>query len=1512
MKKILGLDLGTNSIGWALVEQNFDEKQGKILGLGSRIIPMSQDVMDAFGGGGQIQTGAANRTLARSTRKLYQRDNLRRERIHRVLNILGFLPEHYKSQIDFNTHKGQFINGAEPKLPYCINAYGKFEFLFKLSFEEMAEEFKLQHPELFENGKKIPYDWTIYFLRKKALEYKISKEELSWVILNFNQKRGYYQLSEESGANDDKIQTYEVLKVKEVIDTGETIKGKNDKLHEVYFENGWKYDKQIVKIGDWIDKTKEFIVTESIVKNGEIKRTFKAVDSEKDWIAIKQKTEQFIEKSGKTVGQNIYDTLLKNPTQKINGKLIRTIERKFYREELALILSKQIEFHPELQNEDLYKASILELYPYNEAHRNNIANRRFDYLFNSDIIFYQRPLKSKVSLISECSLEYRLRKDTGEKVYIKCIARSNPLFQEFRLWQFICNLKIYEREKIVNSRTRFDVNVTEEYLFTNEKWIELFGFLNDKESVTQKQLLAYFKLKEDKFRWNYVEGKEYPCNETRSKFINRIKKNEGIDKGFFNVNNTQHLWHILYSVTDPEQRKSAIARFALKHQLSADFTESFSKFPPFKREYGSFSEKAIKKLLPLIRVGEYWSFDNIDEMTKNRIGKIISGEYDENIKLRVRENAFNLQQKENFQKLTLWLASYIVYNRHSESADTIKWKTAQDIADYLNPRLKASFKQHSLRNPIVEQVITETLRVVKDIWTEFGKGEENFFDEIHIELGRDMKNDKKTRERISNQVTENENTNQRIKEILKELMNEGIDVKPYSPSHQEILKIYEEGIYHNESKKDQLDLIDKIRKSNSPSIADIQRYKLWLEQGYVSPYTKKTIQLSELFTPKYQIEHIFPQARYFDDSLSNKVICEAEVNQLKDNRTALEFIIEFGGTKVEIGNGREVEILKMNDYEGHIKAYFGKNKAKREKLLSVDIPDSFINRQMNDSRYISKAVKTLLSNIVREDNEQEVTSKNIVTITGSITSKMKQDWGLNDIWNDIITPRFKRMNQITNSNNFGSINPNTNKFLPTVPDGISKGFSKKRIDHRHHALDALVIACLTKDHVSYITSINTERKNYSLVPKLRKIEEINKNIIDSHGNKSVEKRKIAADFLKPWQTFTQDVGEKLETTIVSFKQNNRIINKTKNKHWKWEQEEGQIKKNLVSQTKGDNWAIRKPLHTPLPYGKRNYDFSVLEICKNVGQRNYIIDEELKVKVIDTFELNGKKVGNTEKYLKKNPIIDNDGTEITFTSFSVAETRYRKRQPITKLANRGLGGVKTKEQAVSLINKVSDKLIRIDLLNHLKSNNNDIDQAFSIEGIARFNSSRKIPVYKLPISEASDLKFPLGYKPNTFKKFGEAESGTNLFFAVYRNEIKQKREFETIPLNVVIEHQKLIAHLPKEQRTSVPINKGKGNFLFSLSPNDLVYLPTVEEQENSTLVDFNSLSKEQTNRVYKMVSSSGNQCFFVRNDVSTTIQNKIEFSALNKTERSIDDLMIKDTCWKLIVNRLGMIIKVVKD
>jgi CRISPR-associated endonuclease Csn1 len=106
-------------------------------------------------------------------------------------------------------------------------------------------------------------------------------------------------------------------------------------------------------------------------------------------------------------------------------------------------------------------------------------------------------------------------------------------------------------------------------------------------------------------------------------------------------------------------------------------------------------------------MGKYWNESQIHEQTKKRIEKIITGEYDENIQNRVRDKAINLYDIADFRCLPLWLACYVVYNRHSEAGELKKWNSPMEIEIYL----KEEFKQHSLRNPIVEQVIKETLKV---------------------------------------------------------------------------------------------------------------------------------------------------------------------------------------------------------------------------------------------------------------------------------------------------------------------------------------------------------------------------------------------------------------------------------------------------------------------------------------------------------------------------------------------------------------------------------------------------------------------------------------------------------------------------------------------------------------------------------------------------------------------------------------------------------------------------------
>jgi CRISPR-associated endonuclease Csn1 len=1440
MKKILGLDLGTNSIGWALIERDFENGQGKIIDIGSRIIPMSQDILGAFDSG-QSVSQTAERTGYRGIRRLRERHLLRRERLHRTLQILGFLPHHYSIQIDFENKLGQFIGESEPKIAYKLNSHtNKFEFIFQNSFQEMLQDFSIHQPELIKSGKKVPYDWTIYYLRKKALTQKIEKEELAWLLLHFNQKRGYYQVrGEDEKETKNQLVEFHSLLVVDVVDSGD--KKGNETWYNVILENGWIYRRTSKTPLDWIGKAKEFIVTTELDEDGNIKknkegkekRSFRS-PSEDDWTLIKKKTEFDIDTSKQIVGEYIYDNLLHHPNQKIKGKLIRVIERKYYKAELKNILETQKKFHKELQDRDTYNACMQELYEFNEAHRNNNIHKDFTYFFLDDIIFYQRPLKSKTSLISDCKYEVRYFKDNEGRVKsqsLKCIAKSNPLFQEFRLLQWVKNIRIFIRET--------DEDVTAQLIKDEYDWTALFDWLNNKKEISQEQLLKYpsFNLKKDwkNYRWNFVEDKIYPCNETRFQLTTRLSKVKNVPAEFLNKGIEEKLWHILYSVEDHEEIKKALGLFAHKNNLGDDFVEAFRKFPSFKKEYGSYSAKAIKKLLTLMRFGKNWSETVIDVNTRERINKITDAEYDEKIKMNIREKAINLSSINDFQGLPLWLASYIIYNRHSEDGENKKWNTADEI-EFL--------KQHSLRNPIVEQIINETLRVVKDIWILYGDNRKIFFDEIHIELGREMKNNATERKYITEQIAANENTNLRIRALLSEFLNDGNieNVRPYSPSQQEILKIYEDGVLKSYTEKEIPEDILKISKSSQPSAPEIIRYKLWLEQKYRSPYTGEIIPLNRLFTPAYEIEHIIPQSRYFDDSFSNKIICESEVNKLKDNQLGFEFIKNHGGEKVSLNFGKTVEIFNEDAYTDFVKKHYANNRSKLKKLLVDEIPESFIQRQMNDTRYISKIVKNLLSNIVREKDEQETTSKNLISSNGNITSILKQDWGLNDVWNDIITPRFERLNAMTNSKNFGEINKATNKFLPRVPLHLQKGFNKKRIDHRHHAMDALIIACATRSHINYLNNQSASEKGKSKDEKQQLRYALrNKLCYKKYNDQRNDNYKWI--FNKPWPNFTHDAKEKLDTTIVSFKNNIRVINKTVNYYQKWIKEENGLKKGIIKQTKGDNWAIRKSMHKDTVSGKVN--LSWVKVPK------------------------GKILTATRKSI-----------DVSFN--------------------------------LDTIRSITDKSIQEILKNHLAAKENNPEIAFSPEGIedlnkniAKYNNdTMHPPIYKVRVFELGS-KFTLGQTGNKKNKYVEAAKGTNLFFAIYHEEQTKKRSFETIPLNLVIERLKQGLSPISE------INETGNKLAFSLSPNDLVYVPSQEEQETPFLVDFENLSKEQTGRIYKAVSSSTYQCFFLRHDISVSIVNKMEFSPLNKMERAMDGIMVKDVCWKLQVNRLGKIVKINK-
>ena len=726
----------------------------------------------------------------------------------------------------------------------------------------------------------------------------------------------------------------------------------------------------------------------------------------------------------------------------------------------------------------------------------------------------------------------------------------------------------------------------------------------------------------------------------------------------------------------------------------------------------------------------------------------------------------------------------------------------------------------------------------------------------------------------------NEATNLRIKYLLEELKNDTFikDVRPLSPIHQEKMRIYEQAVLGNLNKQDKdYDDIIKISKKEHPTSAELIRYKLWLEQRYCSPYTGKAISLSKLFTTAYEIEHIIPQSRYFDNSFNNKVICEAEVNKAKGNMLGYEFIKKQGGQKVYCTQlGKEVTILKEEEYKQFVNEHYAHNKRKRDNLLAENIPESFSSRQLNDTRYITKTIMSLLSNVVRQQGEEEATAKNLLPSSGSVTDRLKNDWGLKDVWNTIVTPRFERLNKMSGTNDFGEMKEeNGNRYFQTnVPLEYEKGFKKKRIDHRHHAMDALVIACTTRNMVNYISNTNANS------PKQR--EDLRQLLCDK--NRIIN---------KPWDTFTQDALKALNDIVVSFKNNVRIINRATNRYQRYDKNG---KKIIFNQKGDDMWAIRKSMHKETVFGKVNLiRKEALPIAKALDNISAICNAQLRAYVNDL----------VDKHFNKEQLV---------AHFKSLNYKWN-RQDVSKVEVWISSDNKTPMVAVrkpldtsfdkKKIASITDTGIQTILLNYLESKGGDALVAFAPEGIQEMNSNIELynngkahkPIKNVRLSETLGAKYQVGERGAKTKKYVVADKSTNLFFAIYEDK-EGKRYYYSVPLREAIERQ-------KQKLSPVPEYNEKGVALkFYLSPNDLVYVPTEEERTMGTC----HIDKT---RIYKMVSSSGKQCCFVPSTIAKVIADKVELLSHNKKEKAITGENIKEVCWKLKVDRLGNILNVIK-
>ena len=1413
MKKILGLDLGTNSIGWAVVNEaeNANEKSS-IVKLGVRVNPLTVDELTNFEKGKSITTNA-DRTLKRSMRRNLQRYKLRRENLIEILKENGFITDEtilsesgnrttfetcrlrakaatneisltefarvllqinkkrgYKnSRKAKNTEEGQLIDGMEVAKQMYDNDLTPGQFVLAL----------------LEKGKKYIPDFY-----RSDLQSEFDR------IWNF-QKIFYPDILTDSLKNDlygkNKTQTWAIC-AKPFGISGIKRQTKGDELKLENYR--WRSEALTEKMG----LEEIAIILQEI--NGQTSSSSGYLGNISD-----RSKELFF--NHQTVGQFQMAQLDKNPNYSLKNQVFY---RQDYLNEFETIWETQAKFHKELTDE--LKKEIRDI-----------------------VIFYQRPLKSQKGLISFCEFENRqIEVENDGKKKLKTIGlrvcpKSSPLFQEFKIWQTLNNVQISGEEG-------------KRFLFQEEKE-QLFAELNYKEklSKTDALKLLFKNYKELDLNFKEIEGNrtqaalfkayqtiieisghgEYDFSKMESskaiQIVSEVFKTIGVNTDILKFDSSldgkdfeqqpmYQLWHLLYSF---EGDKTELGNGNLIAKLQEHYgfdKESATVLAStiFSSDYGSLSSKAMRKILPFMKEGNEYS---------------LACEY----------------------------AGY----RHSQKSLTKEELEKKILKDKLE-----ILPRNSLRNPVVEKILNQMINVVNSIINTYGKP-----DEIRIELARELKKSSKEREEMTKQI----NATTKL--------------------HEEYVKILqtEFGLTY-------------------VSRNDIIRYKLYCEleaNGYKTLYSNTYIPREELFSKKFDIEHIIPQAKLFDDSFSNKTLESREVNLEKSNATAYDFVENKYG---EAGSQQYENRVEKLFKEGKI------SKAKRNKLLmkEADIPSDFINRDLRDSQYIAKKAREILEEIV----------KFVVPTTGSITDRLRDDWQLVNVMQELNWDKYNKLGLTE------IIEGHDGQRIRRIKDWT------KRNDHRHHAMDALTIAFTKRSFIQYLNNLNARvQKGVDDYIDLDMVElrDLNKaqraSAIYGIEKKELHRgddHKLHFNPPMPLDEFRAEAKRQLENILVSIKSKNKVVTRNINSSKK---KNGYNKKTQLTP--------RGQLHLETVYGKNkryatkeekvNASFDEEKI-RMVANKRY---REALLKRLQIFNGDTKKAFTGNNSLEKNPIWLNElHTEKVPEKVKtvVFEDIYTIRKEISPDLK---------------IDKVVDKQIKTILEKRLKEYGGDSKKAFSNleENPIWINQEKGIALKRVTItgiSNAVALHDKRDKNGNLIlDENGKTQpvdfvsTGNNHHVAIYRKPVIDKNGMPVLDKEGNPQYEldeNIVSFMEATARANqgLPIidkeyKKDEGwKFLFTMKQNEYFVFPRYNEEGEMVFNPFDHDEEWYKNpenyaeispnlfRVQKIATRD----YSFRHHLETTVQDNAALKGITWKRCSLNGI---SGILKVRVNHIGQIVSV---
>ncbi len=370
-----------------------------------------------------------------------------------------------------------------------------------------------------------------------------------------------------------------------------------------------------------------------------------------------------------------------------------------------------------------------------------------------------------------------------------------------------------------------------------------------------------------------------------------------------------------------------------------------------------------------------------------------------------------------------------------------------------------------LKNPVVMRTLTEVRKVVNAIIRKHGKPEM-----IRIELARDMKKSRKDREKLTKEMNDRRDKREEADTVLQNKEDTKTKKKDAVKTQKQYFNKDENKKYLPEDVLEEL-LNDESQLSiESPTDRDKLKWLLAVECNWQCPYTGKTITPAKLFgkNPQFDIEHTLPFSRSLDNSFVNKTLCYHEENRnVKKNMTPFEAYSN--------------DPQKWHEIMSRVRKFRGPEKlveAKLKRFQMEQIPEDFTSRMLNDTRYISKLACQYLGSLYGGTSDENGKQR-IQASSGGMTAWLRDEWGMNSILND--------------------------------------GDEKNRNDHRHHAVDAAVIAMCDMGTVKKLSHAAERASEMGL-------------------SRRFEKDGIA----EPVPNFKQIVSEAVGLINISFRANRKV------------------------------------------------------------------------------------------------------------------------------------------------------------------------------------------------------------------------------------------------------------------------------------------------------------------------------------------------------------------------------------